>query len=136
MKLNVWILHHSWEDDSSISLYPSHEAAEGAIQAYVHDQWAEGNMDECVQPSDPAEAVQEYFSQHEDYEWYSAYSRQVDFPHLPDIPDEEVVLTAEECAAVIVALDKVTTGAVQGVLGCGSTAAIELVDSAYNKLKD
>jgi hypothetical protein len=136
MKLTVWILSHKWEDDDSINLYPSHDAAEEAIQAYVHDQWNEGNMDDCEYPGDPAEAVAQYFCQHEDYEWYSVYSQHVDFPHLPDIPDEDVILTANECAAVVVALDHTKYGDIVAALGVGGKEASEIVDSAYNKLKD
>lgn len=138
MKLNVWILSHKWEDDDSINLYPSHDAAEGSIQAYVHDQWAEGNMEGCEQPSDPAAAVQDYFSAHEDYEWYSVYSQQIDFPHLPDIPDEEVILSSQECEAIL-SLGSGTEASelVRDDLGLADKDQAEaILDSIHQKLKD
>ncbi len=138
MKLRVWILAHKWEDDDSINLYPSKDAAEGSIQVYVNDQWNEGGMDGCVQPSDPAEAVQQYFSQHEDYEWYSVYSQQIDFTHLPDIPDEEVVLSSQECEAILsLGSEPHASELVRDDLDLADKDQAEaILDSIHQKLKD
>ena len=137
MKLKVWILFHRWDGDESSNLHATKEAAEEAIQSYVMDQWEEGVMDDEEMPNDPNDAVQRYFEYHEDMEWYNIYSQKVDFPDL-EIPDEEVVLTANECAIVVMALELegLPVLAVGTGLAPDEEKADEWIQSAYQKLKD
>jgi len=98
-------------------------------------------MDEEQMPVDHVNAVNMYFEFHEDMEYYTIYNEVVDFPALDDtgvhgMPENEIVLTANECAAVVAALGKTNYGAVAKELGISKVSACEYMDSAYNKLKD
>jgi len=135
MKLRVWKWHHDWEDDSDTSLYPSEAAAIQAVQIYVRNSWdVEGEG--C--PDDDAEAVVKYFQYNEDVEWYSISSQEVEFHNIPDVPEEEIVLNPDECAAVVALLEIPGVNAiVKNALNLNKLADANVITgSVYGKLKD
>jgi len=137
MKLLVWILKHDWEDDSSLSVHGSEQAAKNDIRQYVEENWDNDLMDGNNFPvDDPDFAVQLYFEATEDYEWYSITNSLVDFPDLPEVPNQDVVLTSDECAIAVKAIGQITYKEAAEELGITAQEAVQIVDSAYNKLKD
>ena len=137
MKLRVWVLDHDWGDDHSVCLFPSEQAAREAIQGYVHEQWNEGMMDDEEYPGDPQVAVEIYFDRF-DEECFHIHQQTVIFPEIPDLPNEEVVLNPDECAAMVTLLDYAhgLVGDVGGELAKPDEEVQELFNSVYEKLKD
>ena len=110
MNLTVWVLFHRWDGDESSTLFSTKYPG---VRTYLASEY------------------------HEDMEWYNIYSQKVNFPGL-EIPDEEVVLTSDECAIVVMALELegLATLAVGTGLAPNEETADELIQSAYQKLKD
>jgi len=140
MKLKVWKWYHNWGDDSGTMLYPSEAAAIQAIHSYVHDQWNDGLMDEDIEFSGDASVdIEMYFDWHSDDEWYSLESQIVEFPDIPEVPDQDVVLDSDECAAIIALIDYCAPETLNGVLsetGKTKKEANLLLNGVYQKLKD
>ena len=135
MKLKVWKWYHNWGDDTNTRLFPSEVAAKQAIHHYVQEQWDVEDMDYGPPTGDVDTDILKYFGYHEDEEWYSLDAQTVEFPDLPGAADE-VILSSEECAAIVHALDNTAYGNIAEALGVETDAAIKIVDSAYRKLKD
>ena len=135
MKLRVWKWYHNWGDDSSTHLYASEAAAWQAIHSYVQDQWNEEPMDDEKYTGNREADVQKYFEWHDDCEWYSLDFQEVEFPNAA-LAEDEVILSANECAVVVAALEAVNTREVAGLADITPDKAARYLDAAYQKLKD
>ena len=136
MKLEIWLWTHEFEDGNhSVSLYHSEGAARGAVQAYVHEQWGEGVMDDEEMPGDLNDAVQMYFDRFDGSEWYNISRQFVDLPGPPQDKDT-VDLNAEEIQVVVASLENANIAYVAETTGMLLKQAEKAVDTAYIKLKD
>jgi hypothetical protein len=135
MKLKIWKWYHNWGDDSSTALYPTEAAASEAIYNYVRDNWNEGVMDDEELSGEAGPDIEKYFEWH-DEEWYSLEAQDVEFNNLPAIQDEDVILTSDECAVVVAALDAVDFEEIAEDMNIPPQLAADLITSAYNKIKD
>jgi len=118
MKLRVWIWHHDWGNDSGIYLYPTEAAARVALHEYVRDMWNEGDyMDGEEFTGDWEVDTQKYFECHEEKEWYRLDSEVVEFPGNVVQADNEIELSADECAVVVHILGEASYASVAEKMG-------------------
>ncbi len=127
MRLRVWQWCHSDSDgENNTALYASEAAARAAVSQYVTERWNDC-MDDEAMTGVPHEDVAKFFDWHVDDEWYSISSQHVTFPDIPDTQAEDVILTSNECQAII---DIIKAPGAQHFADSG------LLDSVYTKLKD
>jgi len=138
MKLRVWKWYHNWGDDTSTNLYSSEAAAIQAIHHYVQQQWEEGVMDDEEFSGIDQQDIQKYFEWHEDQEWYSLDNQMVEFPEIPAVQDEDVILSSEECEAILcLGADPNASEQLRYDLGLDHKDQAEaILDSIHQKLKD
>ena len=142
MKRQVWILQQCYGEeglDKGVGAHPSKAAALDSLEAYVLDRWLEADPDD-VPPDEQQECIDVFYEKHQDEESWSLSPRTVDFP---DLPDDETILTSDECSTILIALGHIEYGQVADELpprlnGREATPkeACNLIDSVVIKLRD
>ena len=139
-KVFVWVWRHGRDgDEDTVTLFSSEVEARAALSAYVLSEWSESGITEGIpMPEEPEAAINLFFQEHQECEWYSieAYPLMLKLPSIaPPGPDNAVELSRIELNLCVSALASMSVGKAAQILGTeNGVEACKVIDDIVHKL--